>query len=123
MKRPGTIMRTVLALGLMLLGTTLAAAEKYPDRPVKIIVAFQAGQATDQAARIFAQKLTEMYGQSFYVENRPGAASIIGTEIAARAAPDGYTLFMGSSGSLAVNPPSSCWRLAARTARSAWSVA
>jgi tripartite-type tricarboxylate transporter receptor subunit TctC len=81
-----------------------AAQDKYPNRPVKIIVAFQAGQATDQATRLIAARLSEMYGQSFYVENRPGAASIIGTEIAAKAPADGYTLFMGSSGSLAVNP-------------------
>ena len=105
MKRLISFTRVLLACGLALgIAAAPMAAEKYPDRPVRIIVAFQAGQATDQAARIFAQKLTEMYGQSFYVENRPGAASIIGTEIAARAAPDGYTLFMGSSGSLAVNP-------------------
>lgn len=98
--------KKLLAMCSVLLGTMpwAWAADKYPDRPVKIIVAFQAGQATDQAARIFAQKLTEMFGQSFYVENRPGAASIIGTEMAAKAPPDGYTLLMGSSGSLAVNP-------------------
>jgi len=76
----------------------------YPNRPVKVIVAFPPGQATDQAARAIAQKLSDNLGQNFYVENRPGAASIIGSEAAAKSPNDGYTLFMGSSGSLAVNP-------------------
>lgn len=76
----------------------------YPNRPVKVIVAFPPGQATDQAARAIAQKLSENLGQQFFVENRPGAASIIGSEAAAKSPNDGYTLFMGSSGSLAVNP-------------------
>ena len=76
----------------------------YPNRPVKIIVAFPPGQATDQAARTIAQKLSETLGQQFFVENKPGAASIIGSEAAAKSPNDGYTLFMGSSGSLAVNP-------------------
>jgi tripartite-type tricarboxylate transporter receptor subunit TctC len=76
----------------------------YPSRPVRIIVAFPPGQATDQTARAIAQKLSENLGQQFYVENRPGAASIIGSEAAAKSPNDGYTLFMGSSGSLAVNP-------------------
>ena len=93
-----------LGLCLVQFSNQAFAQDKYPNRPVKIIVAFQAGQATDQAARLIAAGLTEMYGQSFYVENRPGAASIIGTELAAKAPADGYTLFMGSSGSLAVNP-------------------
>ncbi len=76
----------------------------YPNKPVKIIVAFPPGQATDQAARAIAQKLSENLGQQFFVENKPGAASIIGSEAAAKSPNDGYTLFMGSSGSLAVNP-------------------
>ena len=76
----------------------------YPNRPVKIIVAFPPGQATDQTARALAQKMSESLGQQFFIENRPGAASIIGSEAAAKAPNDGYTLFMGSSGSLAVNP-------------------
>jgi tripartite-type tricarboxylate transporter receptor subunit TctC len=76
----------------------------YPNRPVRIIVAFPAGQATDLAARAIAQKLTESLGQQFIVDNRPGAASIIGSEAAAKSPNNGYNLFMGSSGSLAVNP-------------------
>ncbi len=76
----------------------------YPTRPVRIIVPFPAGQATDLAARAVAQKLTDNLGQQFIVDNRPGAASIIGTEVAAKSPNNGYTLFMGSSGGLAVNP-------------------
>ena len=83
---------------------TALAQGAYPNRPVKVIVAFPPGQATDQAARATAQKLSESLGQQFIVENKPGAASIIGAEAAAKSPNDGYTLFMGSSGSIAVNP-------------------
>jgi tripartite-type tricarboxylate transporter receptor subunit TctC len=76
----------------------------YPSRPVKIVLGFPPGQATDTVARTLAQKLTETTGQPFVVENRPGAAGIIGTDLVAKSAPDGYTLVMGSSGPLAVNP-------------------
>ena len=71
---------------------------------MRVIVAFPAGQATDLAARAIGQKFTETLGQQFIIDNRPGAASIIGAEVAAKAPNNGYTLFMGSSGSLAVNP-------------------
>jgi tripartite-type tricarboxylate transporter receptor subunit TctC len=99
--------RTLLAAAAALPWIPSAAraqAAGWPNRPVRIIVAFPPGQATDQAARALAQRLSETMGQQFVVENRPGAASIIGSEAAARAPNDGYTLFMGSSGSLAVNP-------------------
>jgi tripartite-type tricarboxylate transporter receptor subunit TctC len=76
----------------------------YPNRPVKIVLGFPPGQATDLVARAIAQKLTDSTGQSFIVENRPGAAGIIGTDLVAKSAPDGYTLVMGSSGPMAVNP-------------------
>lgn len=76
----------------------------YPNRPVKIIVAYPAGQSTDIATRYFADKLTKNLGQAFVVENRPGAAGNIGTAAAARSTPDGYTLVMGASGTHAMNP-------------------
>ena len=72
----------------------VARAQVYPTRPVRIVVAFAAGGAPDIIARIMAQRLSERLGQQFIVENRPGAASNIGTEIAVKAAPDGYTLLM-----------------------------
>jgi tripartite-type tricarboxylate transporter receptor subunit TctC len=76
----------------------------YPNRTVRILVGFPPGQATDVVARAIAQRLTETMGQQFIVDNRPGAAGIIGSEQAAKATADGYTLLMSSSGPLAVNP-------------------
>ena len=100
-----TFTRALLASAAALgLHAQALAQSGYPNRPVKVIVAFPPGQATDQAARTVAQKLSENLGQQFFVENKPGAASIIGSEAAAKSPNDGYTLFMGSSGSLAVNP-------------------
>ncbi|MCW5736459.1 MAG: tripartite tricarboxylate transporter substrate binding protein [Enhydrobacter sp.] len=75
----------------------------YPTRPVRLIVPFPAGGATDIIGRLVAQKLTEALGQQFVVENKPGAGGNIGAAIAAQSAPDGYTLFMGSPGTHAVN--------------------
>jgi tripartite-type tricarboxylate transporter receptor subunit TctC len=80
----------------------IARAQVYPTRPVRIIVGFPAGGPTDINARVMAQWLSERLGQQFVVENRPGAASNIGTEAALRAPPDGYTLLQVSS-SNAVN--------------------
>ena len=87
------------------LAPSLAQAQSdWPNRPVRIIVAYPAGQSTDIATRYFAEKLTRAFGQSFVVENRPGAGGNIGTAAAARATPDGYTLVMGASGTHAMNP-------------------
>jgi tripartite-type tricarboxylate transporter receptor subunit TctC len=96
---------SLVLLGLAvatLAGPALAAS--YPDRPVKIFVGFAPGGATDVAARIVAQKLTEVLGQTVVVENRPGASGMIATEAVAKAAADGYTLMMGSQTTLAVVP-------------------
>jgi tripartite-type tricarboxylate transporter receptor subunit TctC len=76
----------------------------YPNRPVKIIVAYPAGQSTDISTRFIANKLSQAMGQQFVVENRGGASGNIGTALAAHAAPDGYTLLMGTSGTHAMNP-------------------
>ncbi len=81
-----------------------AAAETWPARPIKLINALAAGSAPDILSRMIAEPLSRALGQQVVVENRAGAANIIATQAAARAAPDGYTLFFGPSLALAVNP-------------------
>ena len=83
--------------------STLFAQENYPAKPVKIVVGFAAGGLNDVLARMIAQKLTPVMGQSFIVENRPGAAANLAAEYVAHANPDGYTLLLSSS-ALAINP-------------------
>ena len=82
----------------------LTAAQTYPSRPIRIIAQFTPGTSTDILARVIGQKLTEAWGQQVVVDNRPGAGGIVGTEIGARAAPDGYTLTMGVSSAFGINP-------------------
>ena len=89
---------------LALLTAFGAKAQTYPDRPIKIIVGFPAGQAADLIGRLVAQKLSDVLKQAVIIDNRPGAAAIIAHEAVKAAAPDGYTLLIGSNGSLAVNP-------------------
>jgi len=90
-------------LVLAALTATPANAQSYPSRPLKLIVPLGAGGASDLNARVLAEKLSERLGQSVVVENRPGAEGIIGVDAAAKSAPDGYTLVLGSSTTLAAN--------------------
>jgi tripartite-type tricarboxylate transporter receptor subunit TctC len=83
---------------------TPAAADDYPTKPITLIVPFPAGGGVDVIGRIVADKLAAELGQPVVVDNRGGAAGVIGTRVAARAAPDGYTLVMATSGSIAINP-------------------
>jgi len=83
---------------------TAYAADPYPVKPIRMIVGFAPGGGTDLTARPVAQKMSELLGQQVIVENRPGAAGNIATEQVARAAPDGYTLLMGTIAALAINP-------------------
>src|ERR1700710_1338067 len=99
--------RTVLGGGAVAIGAVAfarpAVAAGYPDRPVRIIAPFAAGGPSDLLSRLLSVKLGESLGGSFYVENRAGAGSNIGTSAAARAAPDGYTLLLTSS-AFVLNP-------------------
>ncbi len=95
--------RSILAAVLFAAAGT-AFAQAYPNRPVKIIVAFSTGSATDILARVMAENFTKSMGQPFVVENKPGAGGIPGTEFAKNAAPDGYTLTMCPSGPFGINP-------------------
>lgn len=84
--------------------TSPAFAQGYPNKPVKIVVAFTAGGTTDIMARTVATRLAERFKQPFVIENRPGAGGNIGTEMVVRAPADGYTLIINSVGPMAVNP-------------------
>jgi len=81
-----------------------AQAQAYPAKPVRLIVPFAPGGTTDVLARLVAQKLAESMGQQFIIENKPGAGGNIGTEIAVKSPPDGYTLVMSFDGTMAINP-------------------
>ena len=89
---------------IALFAAAQAVAQTYPDRAVHLIVPFSAGSAVDTLARIPGQKLAELWGQALVVDNRTGANTIIGTEAAAKAAPDGYTLLLTNDAALATNP-------------------
>jgi tripartite-type tricarboxylate transporter receptor subunit TctC len=92
-----------LALALAALLSQVAFAQSFPSKPVRIVVAFPAGGGTDIVARLLGPRLAEAWGQQVIVDNRAGASGVIGTELAARSAPDGTTLFLGTLGNLAVN--------------------
>jgi tripartite-type tricarboxylate transporter receptor subunit TctC len=94
----------LLSVLLFLLFPVLASAQGYPNRAVRIIVPFAPGGASDFVARIMQPRLGELLGQTIVVENRPGASGNIGVDAAAKAAPDGYTVFLGNVGSIAINP-------------------
>lgn len=101
-------MNTIRIIGAALLalslGVSSAMAKTYPERPIKLVVPYPPAGTTDISARIIANKLGQLLGQSVIVENKPGAAGAIGTAMAAKEAPDGYTLVMMVESSHAVNP-------------------
>src|SRR5256712_4261013 len=94
----------IAALVSLLLLIAQASAQTYPDKPVRLIVPLSAGSAVDTLARIPAQKLSELWGQQIVVDNRVGANGTIGTDAAAKAPPDGYTLLLTNDAALATSP-------------------
>jgi len=96
---------TAILSGLTVGASALAqTADNYPNRSITMVVAFPAAGTTDILARLIAQKLTEKFKQTVVVENRPGAGGNIGTAYVAKAAPDGYTIMMGTIGTQSINP-------------------
>src|SRR5690606_9078659 len=103
---PPAMSRTrLLTLAVLLAAPLLALGqEDWPTRPVRIIVPYPPGNATDASTRVIAAQLSKAFGQTFFVDNRAGAAGAIGMNAAAQAPPDGYTLVMGTSATQAMNP-------------------
>ncbi len=91
-----------LALLLPLAGDALAQA--FPTKPVRIVIGFPPGGGIDIVARIMAPKLSEALGQPVIVENKPGAGGVVGTDFVAKSAPDGHTIFFGTTGNISINP-------------------
>src|SRR5450631_3504745 len=101
------LLRVVLAPGLacvVLASAPPAQAQNWPERPIKMLMPLASGSAVDVAARIIGEKMGEVLGQRFVVENEPGASGLIGTRAGARAAPDGYTVLVLNDGVLTMLP-------------------
>jgi tripartite-type tricarboxylate transporter receptor subunit TctC len=110
-RQPGGTFMMIRRLGrLLAAGIAICAfaasgrAQDYPTRAIKMVIAFPPGGPTDFVGRLLADKLKDLLGQSVIIENKPGAAGAIGAEAVARAAPDGYTLFLTTSGAVAITP-------------------
>jgi tripartite-type tricarboxylate transporter receptor subunit TctC len=100
-------LRSWITVSLLLLGAAMvsvAGAQSWPTKPIRLIVTFTAGGGTDVVARIVAPKLSEALGQQVIVDNRPGAGGIVGTELAVKSPPDGYTLLLAAAGATTIAP-------------------
>ena len=101
MKRVGVVLT---AMGLALGAATAAAQDRYPSKPVKIVVPYAPGGATDITSRLFGEQLRQILGQQFVVESKPGAFGILAIEEMARSKPDGYTVMVGNVSTNAITP-------------------
>src|SRR5437867_10758227 len=100
---PRIMISLIAGLAALICASPATQAADYPNRPVTLIVAFTPGGPSDLLSRILGKKLEQLLGQPFVIENRPGAGGNIAAEVAAHAAPDGYTLLMGNNSILATN--------------------
>ena len=98
------LQRILVVTGLLVASVTAAFAQSYPSKPIRIIIAQAPGSATDVISRVVGNRLQESLGQPVVIEARPGAGGAVGTEAAARSAPDGYTLFMANNSTHGSNP-------------------
>lgn len=96
--------RIIVAAVSLLAATTVFAQQNYPNRPLRMVIPWPAGQATDLVGRVIGQKLSENFGYQVVADNRAGAGGMIGTDIVAKASPDGYTLLAASSGPVTIAP-------------------
>src|SRR5262249_8213547 len=97
-----SLVYALIVWGVALLSAPAGAAEDYPNRPVRLVIGFAPGGTTDISARLIAQALSELWGQQVVVENRPGAATVIASQLVLQAPPDGYTLYQNSNSHVAV---------------------
>jgi tripartite-type tricarboxylate transporter receptor subunit TctC len=97
-------MRLPFSVLLALVPLITAAADPYPAKPVRFVVTFPPGGPTDTIVRVIGQRLTDLWGHPMILDNRGGAGGIVGTEIVARAAPDGYSFLVGTAGGMTINP-------------------
>jgi tripartite-type tricarboxylate transporter receptor subunit TctC len=106
MRQPQTRRATLVAIAAaaFVASTSVSYSAPYPDRPIRLIVGFAAGGATDLVARILAQQLSEQMGQPVVVDNRSGAGGNIGADAVAKSSPDGYTLYLATIGTMSINP-------------------
>src|SRR5215470_8562923 len=93
-----------LALVLLLMVPSLAAAQQFPAKPIRLIVPFPAGGPNDIIARVIGQRMSELAGQPVLIDNRGGQGGVLGTDAVAKASPDGYTIAITSAGALAISP-------------------
>lgn len=94
---------SIAAATLLALSSATVAAQSYPARPIRLIVPFPPGGSTDLVARVVGQKMGESWGRQVVIDNRPGANGMIGSDIVAKATPDGYSLVLGTIGPMAIN--------------------